>query len=221
MNNENLQQMNQANLLFFGKISAGFSHEINNVISIIGELAGLISDLLMAAEQGRPVDFSKLREKNQKIINSVKRGEVLIKKFNKFAHSADEPVKNVELNDLIGNLVSLAQRPASLKGCELNVQSENDGQITLDCNPFLLMNAVFIVIGQFLNSPEKGGEIKVYLDEEGNKVQIRIESGRDAAMTESPEQAQLLEELLGQLNAEMEVERTSEGGKRVVLSLPE
>ena len=103
VNNENPQRMNQANLLFFGTISASFSHEINNVISIIGDLSGLISDLLAAAEQGRPVDFAKIKEKNEKILNNAKRGETLIKRFNKFAHSADESVKNVELNDLIGN----------------------------------------------------------------------------------------------------------------------
>jgi len=38
-------------LAFYGKVVAGQSHEVTNVLNIINELTGLQQDLLMAAEE--------------------------------------------------------------------------------------------------------------------------------------------------------------------------
>ena len=55
------RQLREQNLAFFGMISAGMSHEMRNVLSIIGEYAGLLDDFLVAAERGAPLDSDKLR----------------------------------------------------------------------------------------------------------------------------------------------------------------
>ena len=47
--------MERTDLQFFGRIMANVSHEFNNVITIIGELSGLLRDLAGLAERGRPL----------------------------------------------------------------------------------------------------------------------------------------------------------------------
>ena len=47
---------------FFGKMSASISHEIKNALAIINENAGLLEDLTLLAEQGRPTDPERLKK---------------------------------------------------------------------------------------------------------------------------------------------------------------
>ena len=45
----------RADLRFFGRVTAGVSHEITNIFTIIGEFAGLLNDLVALTEKGRPL----------------------------------------------------------------------------------------------------------------------------------------------------------------------
>ena len=51
--------LGESGLRFFGKISASISHEIKNAIAVMNENAGLIKDLIMMAERGRPTIRSR------------------------------------------------------------------------------------------------------------------------------------------------------------------
>jgi len=58
-------------LAFFGAITASISHELNNVIAIIDQSAGLLNDLLAGAQYGRPITNEKLERISKKNHYSV------------------------------------------------------------------------------------------------------------------------------------------------------
>ena len=49
-------------LAFFGRIGADVTHDVRNVLSVIGEYAGLLDDLLAMSGEGKPVDGQKLQK---------------------------------------------------------------------------------------------------------------------------------------------------------------
>ena len=59
---------------FFGQATASATHEINNVLAIINEYAGLLGDLAAGAEAGRPLDPARLTKTAGSILRQIKRG---------------------------------------------------------------------------------------------------------------------------------------------------
>src|SRR4030067_193492 len=105
------KRLREKGLAFFGSITASFSHEINNIMAIIGELAGLMEDLLRVADLGHPPQLERFRRVSERIGTQVKRGEEMIKRLNRFAHTMDEPVKTIEMIHLFVDWIPLAALP--------------------------------------------------------------------------------------------------------------
>lgn len=142
MKNPNDRFWVEHSLLFFGQVSASLSHEINNVFSIVNELAGLMDDHLLRIDNGLPLDAAKLKETTGKIAVQVKRGEALVKLLNRMAHSADHWVAAVDLGELIERVVAVSRRFAVLRKCGLESSAPREA-VTVTTKPFLLQQAVF------------------------------------------------------------------------------
>lgn len=107
--------------LFFGRVTAGQTHEITNVLNIISEYAGLLDDLTTAAEQGRVSDPARFHELARKIRAQVDRGEQLCQGLNRFAHSVDVSTGMLDADDLLERLVAITERPVRLGRARLDV----------------------------------------------------------------------------------------------------
>jgi len=160
-------------LSFFGTITASLSHEINNSVAIITELSGLQEDLLLGAEQGRPIDNSKMLELSQRITNQVKKGREFIKRLNRFAHTVDNAIKDYDLREVLDQLAALAQRFAFLKGVNLEASLEKES-VKIRGNPFGLQQAVFICIRLVIDASNKDETISVTFEKEEQEAIILI-----------------------------------------------
>lgn len=169
------QAQPDSGLAFFGTITASVTHELNNVMSIIEQMAGLLDDLCVGAEYGRPIENEKLREISAKVAKQVERGVGIIKRLNFFAHSVDEPVGTFELNDLLRNLVELCGRFADLKRVRLEADYAPE-QLTITSSPFLLERAVFVGIQSAMLVAVKDRVVRVISRAEGSGAAISIEA---------------------------------------------
>ena len=95
-------------LAFFGKVNASISHELKNVMAIISETAGLLGDLSDLASSGSSIEPDMLRNCTESIIEEIERGFSTIRQMNRFAHSVDAPIAEVDLTALIELVVALA-----------------------------------------------------------------------------------------------------------------
>jgi hypothetical protein len=96
------------NVGFFGRVSASFTHEIKNRLATISESVGVLGDLLDLAEDGRPLDLSELQSCRQALALEIGCGFDVVRTFNRFAHSADKPIAEVDVGvavDLVARLV--------------------------------------------------------------------------------------------------------------------
>jgi C4-dicarboxylate-specific signal transduction histidine kinase len=165
--------MKEKEIEFIGKVTAGVTHEVNNVLASIREISGLLTDILSITTTNSFPRKEKFQTSLQKIQNQVQRGVKLTSQLNKFSHLSDNDKADVDLNEIIEHLIFLTERFARLKDIALKIEPSNKS-ITINTNPFLLEMALFNCIAYLINNMTNGGEISICPGKDGNKYSINI-----------------------------------------------
>lgn len=206
MNEELCRRLREKELAFFGQMGADVSHDMRNVLSIIGENAGLLDDLLVAAERGRPLDGERLKRVSASITRQVKNGTDTMERFSRFAHAADEHSVPVNLTELAGNMAALVQRQARLAGCSL--QAELPGEAVLvRADSFSVQHALFLAVRLILECLESGAVATIKLVAAGPAAALSV-SGKAASDSGGlPGPVAGLSEILEELKGSAETSR--------------
>lgn len=164
-------KLGPAGLTFFGDITSSTCHEMKNNLAVLNEQAGLIGDLLMMVEKGRPLDTERIKGIAQGMRRQVVRSDQAIGRLSRFAHSADNPVDQVELSEILSLVEGLSQRFASLK----QVRLKNDfssSSLQIRSMPFFLLQVIFICLERAMEAVGKGGRVAVRSECEENGAKI-------------------------------------------------
>jgi C4-dicarboxylate-specific signal transduction histidine kinase len=175
---EQADRLRREELAFFGRVGAGVTHDMRNVLSIVGEYAGLLEDLAAAASRKKPVDVERLEKVSGSIARQVKKGTETMERFSRFAHAADEETASFDLAGLVENTAALAQRQAAQAGCRLQVELP-EKPVPVSSNPFSVQRAVYGAVDLILGRPEKDEEVTLQVVPKGAAAEIRV-SGRVA-----------------------------------------
>ena len=143
---------------FFGRITAGITHEIKNVLAIIQESAGLMEDVLEVAEDSAFAHKDKFIKSLDRIRRQIQRGIDITTCLNWFAHSPDRTPVSLDLNETSQQMVLLASRFARLKNVALET-SPSDPPIVITSDPVSLEMALFESIEILLRAIDAGGKI--------------------------------------------------------------
>ncbi len=171
----NNRLLHEMELAFFGTITASVSHELNNVLSIINEYAGLLDDLISADNKGIPIENGKIKKIALNIAEQINREQKIIKLLNRFAHRVDTPIIQFNLIDLVQDIIRLSQRFASLKKVSLEYTPSQES-ISITNNPFGVQHAIFSCLNLALDFSNTDDIITTLLDEEDSQVIINITS---------------------------------------------
>ena len=163
----------EEDLAFFGKIGADVSHDMRNVLSIVGENAGLLDDQLALAERGKALDHEKLRKLSARIARQVTRGTQTMERFSRFAHAADEERTSSDLTAITETVAALAERHVVLSGCKLEVNLPDEA-IYVNAHSFGLQYAVFSSIEVILESLEDGQVVTIKLAGRGATAVLSV-----------------------------------------------
>ena len=142
---------------FFGKMMASISHEIKNVLAIINENAGLLGDLARMADQGASIESQRLKNMSRVVSRQVSRADAIIKNMNRLAHSVDESVKTVDLNDLLELLLDLSGRFVSMRGVDVQPKL-GESPVKVKTSSFFLINLLWLCLDFAMDA---AGEDKV------------------------------------------------------------
>lgn len=148
-------------IAFFGKITAGVTHEIKNVLAIIKEASGLMEDIMSISPEAIISNQDKIQISLTRIKDQIKRGIKLTGRLNKFAHSSYESLAVIDLYEIVDQVVELSARFAGYKNVILKVHPPAQS-ISIITHPVQLQRTLFECIECCLNLMHSGGQINIY-----------------------------------------------------------
>jgi signal transduction histidine kinase len=128
---------------FIGKITAGSTHEMKNVLATINESAGLMRDIIALSKDAAIPHREKFERALTVIEAQVQRGTELSTQLNRFAHRTDVPVAQTDLQDLLEHLAFLSQRFVRLKNATLNIEQTSQ-PLMIEVRP---IRALMVLLG--------------------------------------------------------------------------
>lgn len=214
-------------IAFFGKITAGITHELKNVLAIIKESSGLMEDIMSISPEAVISYQEKFQNSLAKIKNQIKRGVELTDRLNKFAHSTDETIAQIDLHETVEQLIAISQRFARLKNVVLKIAPSNQSvqPTTLVTRPVQLQMALFAAIKCCLNTMPDGGVINIGFDKSKAKNTVHVlcegdlpEKSEFVNNLSAFEKWPVLQKIAAFLEGSVELDESAHG---IVLSLPE
>ncbi|MBT7695827.1 MAG: hypothetical protein HN737_00280 [Desulfobacterales bacterium] len=166
--------MDEREIAFIGKITAGVTHEVNNVFAIIQETSGLIGDILSIASRESDIPhMDKINKSMDSIKAQLNRGTDLISRLNGFAHTADEYSAEVDLNKLMDQLFALCTRFARVRNVRL-VYNLSETSILFHTRPVWFQMGMYTLIDLFIDAVEAGGAVTCAAGNDDGKVVIKF-----------------------------------------------
>jgi C4-dicarboxylate-specific signal transduction histidine kinase len=180
---DKLDTIGETGLQFFGKITASVSHEIKNVLAIINENAGLLEDFTLMADRGKPIDPARLKTMAAAVKKQISRADDIVKRMNRFAHSTDEAIRTIDLNDALELIVALSNRFASMRSVTLELKLQ-ESPVKVKTFPFFLMNLLWLCLDFAMEATGNGKIVELVTQKTETGAQIRF--GRLEGLAKAP-----------------------------------
>jgi signal transduction histidine kinase len=158
---------------FFGKITASISHELKNSLAIINEKAGLLEDFALMANKGIPLDPERMESLAGQIIKQVGRANDIIRTLNVFAHSAEEPLKNTDLAQVLTLVIRLCSRFADMKSVTMAPIIPTD-PMTIQTRPFFAEHLICQCLTAAMDWAGLEKNIEIGMEHTNDDVRIHI-----------------------------------------------
>jgi len=159
--NSEIEFKNNEDLAFFGKVNASISHELKNILAIISEAAGLLNDLTKMARKDGNFELDMMQTCSQDIVEEVQRGFATIKQMNTFSHSVDDPLKRMNLIEVLDLMIHVGGFLSFASKVQFDPPQEA-APIILTC-PWRLQNLIYQALVYAFESVGPDGEIQVSL----------------------------------------------------------
>ncbi|MBF0232924.1 MAG: HAMP domain-containing histidine kinase [Desulfamplus sp.] len=222
--NGQIEGLGNAGLNYFGSMSASIAHEIKNALAITNENAGLMEDLsLMAIKSGQPLDPERISRLSGKIMDQIKRADSIVKKMSRFAHSVDDPVKQIDLAEILELTLDLGRRSAQAYGVTLE-PVKYDVPVSVQTNPFMFMNLLWLVVKSACKRVNSDKKLELALSKDQQVVKITIinlESLDQAKQTQQKDEASIRqEEEIVNIASFLNITVDMAQDKKIILTLP-
>lgn len=200
--------------MFMGRLTAGATHEMQNILATIRESAGLMEDLLAVGGEGF-AHAERFKKGLGVLSEQVERGMALSEQLNYCAHAPEPSPAGAEVNEAMRSLVGLYRRDAARQRVALVLAPGRSGLRT-----GLRALEAMALVGQALDLAlpllPRNGQLMLSVEEHGGLAVVRLDGPSFEALRELPGHAGL--------------ERTAKacraglcagpGGQGIALSLP-
>lgn len=220
--------MENLEVALMGRMTAGMTHELKNVLAIIKECSGLLQDILRLSKGDAVPRREQIEKMATRIEAQVARGNEQLASLNWLAHSVSDRSTTVGINELSSEIVKLMQRFARLKQVELAVE-QSDPDVTLHTDLRQLLVLLVACLEYCLNREAPKGRVVLRAGGTGEEATFGIVTGSTAG-SGTPENGESgggrlppdlasLEPMLGRLGVRL-VFTAPGGGGGLHLTLP-
>jgi C4-dicarboxylate-specific signal transduction histidine kinase len=160
---------------FYGKVTANVTHELQNVLAIIKENAGLIEDFMQFQMNPEQLEDFEINLKNilGKIKKQTIRGGNLTTALNGFAHTTDRVEAQIHIYTALEKLLFLTNRLFLLQGIEVNLEKcEKSPSIVID--HVLFQTIILMSIECLMEIPDVKSNIGIRVVNQDGKIRLEI-----------------------------------------------
>jgi signal transduction histidine kinase len=168
-----LHQMEYSNkMASIGRMAANVAHEINNPLAIINEKAGLIQDLFTFKKQY--TDDPKLTGLVASILVSVKRAGKITKRLLTFARNLEGTIETVQLEQVIGEVLSFLEKEAEYSNIQIRVDAAPDTP-AIESDRGKLQQIFLNIINNAFAAMNNGGRLDIQIRADSpDQVKVQI-----------------------------------------------
>ena len=120
------QVVEAGRLASIGELAAGIAHEVNNPVAIMVEEAGWIQDLLAEDDLTSQENMAEIVRAAAQIRTQGRRCKEITQKLLSFARKTDPRTKEIQINELISEVVSLIDQKARYANVKVQVNLSSD-----------------------------------------------------------------------------------------------
>jgi len=157
----NEQVIEAGKLASLGELAAGIAHEINNPVAIMVEEAGWIQDLLIEEDLKKTQNLEEFERALGQIRIQGRRCKEITHKLLSFARKTDPTVKDVQLNEIVEDVVSLSEQRAKYSNVRMTTTLES-GLPNINVSPSEVQQVLLNLINNALDAMDgKGGTLDI------------------------------------------------------------
>lgn len=192
-------------LRFFGRMSAAISHDLKNTLSIMNESAGLLEDLALMAQEGRPLDPQRVQQLGAGIKRQIRRNDAIVRNMNRFAHSVDDPFKEIGLADSLEMLLAICRRLTEARGVVVSVLPCGP-EAAIITRPFYFHQMIWLLLEWAMEYAGPGKRLGLQIERTQDSVRLTYQ-GLQGLTPEAAGECPLpqWQDLIGLLKARMEI----------------
>ena len=168
------QLAHSARLVSVGRMAAGVAHEINNPLAAIGELAGLMEDLMDDTYLASSPHAELFQENVRKIQLHVDRTRDITHRLLGFARRMEPHQDSVNVNDVAIEALSFIDSEAAFRGVELIQQLDPDLPL-IKSDRAQLQQVILNLLNNALDAASEEGRIIVSTRSEPDAVIVTVE----------------------------------------------
>jgi two-component system NtrC family sensor kinase len=170
----NEQVIEAGKLASVGELASGIAHEINNPIAIMVEEAGWIGDLLDEEDLVQCQNLEEFRRALNQIKTQGSRCKEITHKLLSFARKTDSKVREVLINEIIEEIVSISEQRAKYSNVKIVIHLDPDIPI-VGASPSEMQQVLLNLINNAIDAiGSGGGTIEIITRRNGEFVTIDV-----------------------------------------------
>jgi signal transduction histidine kinase len=208
------ETLSEEGFQFFGRVTASVTHEIKNALAVIRENAGLMEDLVSMGERKGELDPARILSLAGKIGKQAMKADGIVQNVNRFAHSLDEPVADLDLAETLELLAALSGRIAAMHGIALETRVP-DVPVRVKTRPVFVETLLWACLEHAMGAAGSQKRLGILL--EGTKTGARVEVTGLQGASESEFPSKRHRDLSLVIEAEVRLTPTKDA---IILELP-
>ncbi len=162
---------------FMGSTVAHNMHEMQNILAIIHESAGLVEDILRINPDLKFQHRPKVEDTLSHIRSQVQRGKTVLHATSKLGHSIDQPLwETCDLNTYAQIGATLAQRMARLRNAEI-VNTLADRPLPVRAGALAVLMQVYLGIDWGVGQQTEKRTLHLRTENGGSEHKVVIQGG--------------------------------------------
>lgn len=170
---------------FFGRVTASVTHEIKNALAVIRENAGLMEDLITMGGRKGDLDPARIQSLAGKIGKQAMKADGIVRNMNRFAHSMDEPVADLNLGETVELLAALSGRIAAMHGVTFETMVP-DAPVWVKSNPVFVETLLWTCLEYAMGAAGSEKRLGIVLDETESGARVRVTGLQGGSESEFP-----------------------------------